>query len=113
MSPNRPPPKTIPGRKINQLLAADQPFRSPLQNLLRKAEAQTSWTRDLRAVLPPELARDCRVLDIREGVLIIGSRNAASATRVRFEATSLIADLQTLADFSGVKEIRVQLVTGV
>lgn len=113
MSPNRPPQKTVPGQKINQLLAADQPFRSPLQNLLRKANAQIGWTRDVRALLPPELARDCRVLDIRDGTLVIGCRSAASATRIRFEATTLMVDLRSLADFSGVRDVRVQLVSSV
>ncbi len=110
VSPNRPPQKTVPGRKINELLASGQPTHSPLQKLLQKANAQIGWTRDLRAVLPPELARDCRVLDIRGPVLVIGCRSAATATRLRFDSSAIIQDLNGLQDFSGVNEIQLQIV---
>lgn len=113
MSPNRPPPKAVPGRKINELLASGQPTHGPLQKLLHRANAQIGWTRDLRAILPPELARDCRVLDIRGAVLVIGCRSAGTATRLRFDAATLIDDLKGLQDFSGISEVQLQIVSSV
>ena len=110
MSPNRPPKKAVPGRKINELLASGQPTKGPLQRLLSKANAQIGWTGELRAVLPDQLARDCRVLDIRGAVLVIGCRSAATATRIRFEADAIVRALGTLQDFSGVREIQLQIV---
>jgi hypothetical protein len=110
VKPNRPPRKAVPGRKINELLASGQPTKSALQRLLSKANAQTGWTGELRAVLPDELARDCRVLDIRGSVLVIGCRSAATATRVRFEAEVIVRELSSLQDFSGVREIQLQIV---
>lgn len=113
MSPNRPPQKSVPGQKINELLASGQPIHGPLQKLLHKANAQIGWTRVLRAILPAELAHDCRVLDIRGTVLVIGCRSAATATRLRFDAATLIDDLRVLQDFSRIREIQLQIVTSV
>jgi hypothetical protein len=112
VNPNRPPHKSVPGQKINQLLSSDQPVRSPLQKLLRTANAQINWTDVLRAVLPGDIARDCRVLEIRGPILVVGCRSAATATRLRFQATEIIADLKPLADFSGINELKIQIVNG-
>jgi len=83
-----------------------------LHSLLRRADEQTGWTRALRAILPQEIGRECRVVDIRGPVLVIGCRSAATATRLRFTTTEIIADLQGLADFSGVSEIRLKITSG-
>jgi len=110
VSPNRPPKKAVPQLKVNDFLASGQPTKGPLQRLLNKANAQIGWTGELRAVLPDELARECRVLDIRGAVLVIGCRSAASATRIRFEADTIVRALACLQDFSGVREIQLQIV---
>jgi len=111
MQSNRPPSGSFPKRKIEHLLAPDHPHRSVLRNLLNQAEAQISWTRSLRAVLPEEIRLDCRVIAVQGDVLVIGCRNAAAATRLRFIGPEVVADLGQLSDFSGVSSLRIQILS--
>jgi hypothetical protein len=112
MKPNRPPSGPIPSQKIKHLLDSGQPHRSVLRNLLDQAEAQVGWTRTLRAVLPESIRPDCRVIAVHGDALVIGCRSAAAATRLRFIAPEVLADLSSLADFSGITRIKVRISSG-
>lgn len=77
--------------KIDRILSAD----GELQPVLAKA-------RDLRALgglvdgfFPPDLARQVRVANIREGELVIAAANPAAAARIRLLAPSLSRYLAT------------------
>ena len=77
--------------KIDRILSAD----GELQPVLAKA-------RDLRALgglvdgfFPPDLARQVRVANIREGELVIAAANPAAAAKVRLLAPSLSRYLAT------------------
>lgn len=77
--------------KIDRILSAD----SQLQPVLAKA-------RDLRALgglvdgfFPPDLARQVRVANIREGELVISAANPAAAAKIRLLAPSLSRYLAT------------------
>ncbi len=111
MQSNRPPSGSFPKRKIEHLLAPDHPHRSVLRNLLNQAEAQAGWTRALRVVLPEAIRLDCRVIAVHGDVLVVGCRNAAAATRLRFIGPEVIADLAHLSDFSGVSSLTVQILS--
>lgn len=111
MQSNRPPSGSFPSRKIEHLLASDHPHRSVLRNLLNQADAQVGWTRALRAVLPDQIRQDCRVIAIQAGVLVIGCRSAAAATRLRFIGPEVLSDLGQLSDFSGIASLRIQILS--
>ena len=95
--------------KIDDLLRESHSRYSPLQKLLRQAGNQTVWTETLRALLPPTLARDCRVTELKGPVLTIACRNASTATRLRFMTPDLLVALRDLGDFRLVQSIRVRV----
>jgi len=64
----------------------------------------------LRALLPHDLASECRVANVRDQVLTVHINNAAWATRLRFLVPGLIESLRRLADFTSVDEIRLKVV---
>ncbi len=77
--------------KIDRILSAE----GELQPVLAK-------TRDLRALgglvdgfFPPDLARQVRVANIREGELVIAAANPAAAAKIRLLAPSLSRYLAT------------------
>ncbi|MBX3705146.1 MAG: DUF721 domain-containing protein [Pseudomonadales bacterium] len=96
-------------RKIDDLLAERYRGFGPLQKLLKRAGDQRVWTSQLRALLPEPLARDCRVVDVRGNVAIIACGSAGSATRLRFMAPGLLADLTQLGDFRGVTTLSIRV----
>jgi len=96
-------------RKIDDLLHERHRAFSPLQKLLRQAGNQETWTSQLRAVLPDHLARECRVMDVRGSVIVVVCGNAGAATRLRFMAPELIAQLNQLADFRSVESLKIRV----
>jgi hypothetical protein len=78
--------------------------------LIRHASLQDAWTDQLRALLPQDLASECRVANVRDQVLTVHINNAAWATRLRFQIPQLIESLRRLADFASVNEIRLKVV---
>ena len=101
----------MPHTKIIELLSERHQRFTPLQRLLRQAGNQENWTAELHAVLPPALARECRVSDVKGSVIVVTCRNAASATKLRFMAPDIIDRLGQLAAFSDARELRIR-VTG-
>ena len=56
---------------------------------------------NFRALLPQDLASECRVANVRDQVLTVHINNAAWATRLRFlTGESLLPNLNRLADFT-------------
>ena len=103
----RPP---VANRKIDSLLSSNQHPASALARLLGHAARQDAWTAQLRALLPQELASECRVGNVRDHVLTVHINNAAWATRLRFLVPELLQSLNRLADFTTVTEIRLKVV---
>lgn len=97
-------------RKIDSLLSSHQHRPSALARLLGHAARQDAWTAQLRALLPQELASECRVGNVRDHVLTVHINNAAWATRLRFLVPDLLQSLKRLADFATVSEIRLRVV---
>ena len=78
---------------------------SPLQNLLRHAANQRSWTDQLRAAVDLQLRHQIEVSDIKGSRLIINCRSAGAATKMRFLAPDLIPKLNALSAFSRTEEL--------
>lgn len=96
-------------RKIDDILVERHQRFTPLQKLLRRAADQDTWTAQLQALLPEPLCRDCRVTDIRGEVAVIVCRNAASATRLRFQVDDVLSELTRLSDFHRVKKLQIRV----
>ena len=94
---------------IDDLLNERHRGFSPLHRLLRQAADQEVWTAGLQALLPESLRPHCRGGSIRGERATIVCSNAACATRVRFLVPNLLPQLQDLADFRAVKELKVRV----
>lgn len=92
---------------MNDLLSDDR--QSPLARLLRHSSRRDAWTAQLRAFLPPEVGAECQVANVRDHVLTVHINNAAWATRLRFTLPELVPQLNQLADFAAVSEIRLKV----
>ena len=97
-------------RKIDSLLSSGHSPHSSLARLVNRASQQDAWTDQLRALLPQDLASECRVANVRDQVLTVHINNAAWATRLRFLTEALLPNLNRLADFTAVNEIRLKVV---
>ena len=95
--------------KIVDLLQERHRGFSPLQKLLRQSGNQASWTAQLAAVLPDNLARECRVIDVRGSVVIVVCSNAGAATRLRFMAPEILRNLGQLADFRAASTMQIRV----
>ncbi len=103
-------PFRVANRKIDNLLSSGRPPSSALARLINRASQQDAWTDQLRALLPQELASECRVANVRDQILTVHIGNAAWATRFRFLIPSLLESLVRLADFTAVTDIRLKVV---
>jgi hypothetical protein len=103
------PPLQVSRTKINELLRESHQRFTPLQRLLRQAANQESWTAQLRALLPDSLQRDCQVMQVRGGTVVVACRNAASATKLRFLIPELLPRLAELSSFHGTRKIRIRV----
>jgi len=72
--------------KLDRILAADV----SLQPVLAKAQELRALAGLLDGVLPPELARQVRVVNYRDGGIILGATSAAIAAKLRLLAPSLV-----------------------
>lgn len=93
---------------IKEILQNRQSKRSPLGQLIDRADRQQAWTNQLRALLPAEEAIRYRVANISDGRLTIHAESASWATRLRFQGPELLSALRQLEDFAHVREIRVR-----
>jgi hypothetical protein len=96
-------------RKVSDLLSEQQQRFTPLQRLLKRSANQESWTAQLQALLPEGVCRDCRVVDVRGPTIVVACRHAASATRLRFLAPELVAEMAKLADFRGANKMQIRV----
>ncbi len=94
---------------IDDLLTEGHKRFTPLQRLLRQAANQDAWTKELQAVLPETLRRDCRVSAVHGNALIILCSNGATATRLRFLLPELLPKLTVLAHFQHITELRLKI----
>ncbi len=101
----------MPTRKIVDLLDEDHKRFSALQKLLKSAASQKRWTLELRALLENPLAGEVEVTDVRGPHLHVLCRSSAAATRLRFLLPDLLPELNKLAGFAQVTEIKIRVAT--
>lgn len=94
---------------IDDLLTEGHKRFTPLQRLLHQAANQDAWTKELQAILPEPLRRDCRVSAIRGNALIILCSNGATATRLRFLVPELLPKLTVLGHFQHITELKLKI----
>ena len=102
----------MPARNIDEILSNRHARRSSsayqLAKLLTRTERRTSWTGQLRALLPPEEAPHFEVASIQGQRLTVHASSAAWATRLRFRVPDLLPALRRLEDFSNVEEVGIR-----
>ncbi len=96
-------------RTIDDLLSERHDRFTPLQQLLRRSQRQKDWTKELRAVLPQSLARQCSVAEVRGTTIHVLCRNAPAATRLRFMSPTVITQLAALNHFANVQRINIRV----
>lgn len=72
--------------KLGRILAAE----ASLQPVLAKAQDLRALAGLLDGYLPPELARQVRVVNYRDGEVVLGAASAAIAAKLRLLAPSLV-----------------------
>ena len=82
---------------------------TPLQRLLKQAEAQKRLTATVQTLLEPPLKHQITVTGIEGPVLLVQCTDSSSATRMRFEVPNLLPQLQQLQDFSAVRSCRISV----
>lgn len=95
-------------QKISEILQPQAKRRhvSPLQRLLDQSAKQKTWTAAVRAVVEPNLRAQFTVTSLQHNKLNILCSSAAIATRMRFSAPDLLADLKCLDEFKSVTDIQ-------
>ncbi len=81
--------QTFPKSTFQPLLAAKE--GSPLVSLIDRARALAALDKRLRQSLPEPLASQCRLANVREGRLVFLASSPLWRTRLRLEASSLLA----------------------
>lgn len=84
----------MPGpRDVHSILEDDR-----LSRLVARARALLEIERAVHGNLNPELARHCRVVNLRDDSLLLATTSAAWATRLRYEIPRLLGLLQRQTD---------------
>jgi hypothetical protein len=96
-------------RKIESLLVHRRGKRSDLSRLLDQSALRSALSAQLRALLPEDARDHCEVATVQGPLLTILVQNAAWATRLRFMLPELLSKLNQLADFGGVRDIRIRI----
>ena len=79
---------------------------SPLQKLVDKARLLLALNRFVQAWLPPEWVSHCRVMNLDLQTLVLGTDNAALATRIQFMSSDLISVLKKEKSFPVISAVR-------
>src|SRR3990167_2584908 len=79
---------------------------SSLGRVIEKAKKLLALDRHLQTILPTELAAFCHVMNVNQGILILGVSSAAIAMRIRFMSSDLVRALQKNAEWQMIREIQ-------
>lgn len=80
-----------------------------LGRILRKAQHLKALETQLARLLPPALAGQVRVADLRDGILVLGAPSPAAAAHLRYAGADILKGLPP--DFrSGVRRVTVRVV---
>jgi len=79
---------------------------SSLGKIIQKAKWLLALDRFVQTILPVEFAKQCRVMNVDKGVLILGVNSAAIAMRIRFMASDLIKILNKNSEFKLICDVQ-------
>ncbi len=79
------------------------------QALLAKTKALHVLQKLFDQECPLEVMGRCRVLEIKENVLIVATDNASFATQLQYRTRELLPALRRYAEFAGIKRITVRV----
>lgn len=90
--------------KLDRYLAAD----SGLRPVVEKALEIVALSKLCESALPPELARQMRAANLKDGTLVLLAPNSAAAAKLRLLSDSLCKFLQTQGTKVNLVSVRVQ-----
>lgn len=86
---------------------------SLLGKIIQKAQWLLALDRVFQTVVPAEFASYCHVMNVNQGVLILGVSSAAVATRIRLMASQLLHTVQHHPEFRGVQGLECRVCVNV
>jgi hypothetical protein len=97
-------------REYQQTTMVDILTRSPvLANIIYKVDQLAKLNRIVLKKLDSELARHCRVSNLREGILILTTSSPTTGHLLRFSEIDLLIALRTDPAFCHLKSIKTQV----
>lgn len=83
---------------------------SPLRDLAERAQELSQLQLSLSCVLDTRLQDQCRVLDFRNGVLTLGSPQAAVAAQLRYLAPAIVRRLRERPETAQLRTLKVVVI---
>lgn len=86
--------------------AVDACTGTSLNKIIQKARFLLALDHYTQTILPDTLKSYCHVMNVQNGVLILGVSSAAIATRLQFMSNELLRDIQNNPQFVRVRDIK-------
>jgi hypothetical protein len=80
-----------------------------MQNFLGKVDALAQLNTLIASKLEPSLASNCRVANLRDGILILATTSPAWNHKLRFYSVDLLSELRSDPRWSGLKSIEIRV----
>ena len=92
-------------KNIRDLMLCNQEVKSLTENATQLIELDKLF----RAVLPPKLARYCRVGNYRNGQLLLETQSASAATQLKFLLPQIRGKLKKSSKFRALQDIKLRV----
>ena len=79
---------------------------SPLGKIIQKAKYLLKLDQVMQTLLPPEFVNHVQVMNIKQGVVILGVDSAAISTRIQLMSADILSALQKKPGFKNVAGIQ-------
>lgn len=73
---------------------------TPLQKIVLKAKFLLALDQALQPILPESFRYACHVMNVHQGVVILGVSNASIATRIQFLSANLLQELRKKREYA-------------
>lgn len=84
----------------------ENPISSTLGKVIQKAKWLLALDAVVQTLLPEQFAPYCKVMNVKQDILVLGISSAAVAMRVRMLSTDLVFELQKAIDDHSIREIQ-------
>ena len=82
-------------------------FNCPsLCKIIAKARFLLALDRHLQTILPELFRAQCHVMNVQEGVIVLGVANASIGTRLQFMSSTIMDDLKKTQEFSSLTGLK-------